>query len=78
MELNPKFDTVTRQRKRADARANAKDHVRIKYAVVGRSGQTCWPESMPKRAARRVVLAMARRHWKNGIDVTDGPVADVL
>src|SRR5205814_4609 len=72
--IDRKHDTMTRQRKRFTARLDAQDHVRVKFGGYTDRGGNFWPETMPKRAARRIALSMARRYWRKGIDVTEGPI----
>lgn len=70
---NPAFESHTRQRRRRASQLNAHDHMRVKYAGVGRSGGTAWSVGMPRRVARAIALVLARKHWRLGIDVQDGP-----
>lgn len=74
--IDRKHDTVTRQRRRREAQENARDHVRVKYAGVGRNGNTAWPENFGRRVARASANAMARRSWRQGVDVADGPAGN--
>jgi hypothetical protein len=72
------IETMTRQRRRQEARKNAWDHVRVRYAGVGQAGNTAWPEGMPRRSARGIAHALARKHWRSGVDVSNGPVTNAL
>jgi hypothetical protein len=72
--IDPKHDSMTRTRRRSEAQKNAKDHVRVKFGGYQDRGGNFWPEGMRRAAARRVAFSMARRFWREGIDVSKGPV----